>query len=552
MAAHPDSTPVSLRLAGTDGPYRAPREAEDQRIAAIDVGSNSIRQIVADVSPTGQIRVVDEMKAAPRLGTGLLKSNELGEEPMRLSIEALVRMATLARQLGAKRIEAVATSAVRGASNGAAFLTRVRQETGLRVRVLVGEEEARLAFRSALAHFELGHGRAVVMDIGGGSLELALSAEGLVERLISLPYGALRLTEQFLGPAPRAKDVKKLRKFVRDDIRRAMPLRDWRGAEVIGSGGTFTNLAGIYLARQGVRAARSVHGTRIPRVEVEHVLEMLQDLTVEERLTVPGLNAGRADIIVAGLAVAAEVLARVEPRDLSASAYGIREGLLLEVARVMPSIADPGEARSRSVREFAEKCHYEEPHSRNVQRLTLQLFDAVGLRIGCDHADRQMLSDAALLHDVGYHINYEGHHKHSLHLIRHAELLGLSPWEQEVIAHVARYHRGGTPDKHKHRDFAELEKPVRQRITRLAALLRIADGFDRGHVGAVERLKVRWMERALRITPVPMAKAKSLRLELWGASRKAALLSELIGVPVEIIDLDGKVFSPAEEVADAT
>jgi exopolyphosphatase/guanosine-5'-triphosphate,3'-diphosphate pyrophosphatase len=545
------TVPTPLRLSTADGPYRTPREAEDQRIAAIDVGSNSIRQIVADVSPTGQIRVVDEMKAAPRLGTGLFKRNELSEEPMRMAIESLIRMATLARQLGAKRIEAVATSAVRGATNGPAFLTRVRQETGLKVRVLVGEEEARLAFRSALAHFELGHGRAVVMDIGGGSLELALSAEGLVERLISLPYGALRLTEQFLGPTPRAKDVKKLRKFIRDDIRKALPLRDWRGAEVIGSGGTFTNLAGIYLARQGMRAARSVHGTRIPRVEVEHVLETLQELTVEERLTVAGLNAGRADIIVAGLAVAAEVLARVEPRDVAASAYGIREGLLLEVARVMPTIADPGEARSRSVREFAERCHYEEPHSRTVQRLALQLFDSIGARLGCEPGDRQLLADAALLHDVGYHINYEGHHKHSLHLIRHADLLGLSPNEQVIMGHVARYHRGGEPDKRKHRDFGQLDKAVRQRIIRLAAILRIADGFDRGHVGGVERIKVRWMERALRITPVPVPRAKSLRLELWGASRKAALLARLIGVPVEIIGPDGKPFHQSEEAVES-
>jgi exopolyphosphatase / guanosine-5'-triphosphate,3'-diphosphate pyrophosphatase len=526
------TSPSSVRLPSTDGPYRAPREADDQRIAAIDVGSNSIRQIVADVSASGQIRIVDEMKAAPRLGTGLFKNNELADEPMRLAIESLVRMATLARQLGARRIEAVATSAVRGASNGAAFLTRVRQETGLKVRVLVGEEEARLAFRSALAHFELGHGRAVIMDIGGGSLELALSAEGLVERLISLPYGALRLTEQFLSASPRPKQVKKLRKFIRGDIRRALPLRDWRGADVIGSGGTFTNLAGIYLARQGMRAAKSVHGTRIPRVEVEHVLEMLQELTIDERLTVPGLNAGRADIIVAGLAVAAEVLARVEPRDLAASAYGIREGLLLEVARVMPTIADPGEARSRSVREFAERCHYEEPHSRHVQRLALQLFDAIGTRLGCEPGDRQLLADAALLHDVGYHINYEGHHKHSLHLIRHADLLGVAP------------------DKQKHRDFGQLDKAVRKRIVRLASILRIADGLDRGHVGAVDRLKVRWMQRALRITVVKVPKAKSLRLELWGASRKADLLSRLAGVPVEIIGPDGKVFQPTEESVD--
>ena len=533
-----------LRLTSSDAASRAAKEADAQRIAAIDIGSNSIRQIVADVSATGAIRVVDEMKAAPRLGTALHATGRLSIEPMRLALEALSRMATLARQLGAERVEAVATSAVRDATNGPAFIARIRQETGLKVRVLIGEEEARLAFRSALAHFELGRGRAVVMDIGGGSLELALTAEGLVERLVSLPFGALRLTEQFLRGGTRGKGVRALRKFVREDIRRALPVRNWRGAEVIGSGGTFTNLAGIYLARQGMRAVRSVHGTRIPRVEVEHILDMLQDMTLEERLGVPALNPGRADIIVAGLAVAAEVCARVEPRELAASAYGIREGLLLDIARVMPTIADPGEARARSVLEFAERCHYEVPHARNVQRLALQLFDAIGTRIGCDAADRQTLSDAALLHDVGYHINYEGHHKHSLHLIRHAELLGISPNEQVVIAHVARYHRGTEPDRGKHRDFGALDKLTRRRVRRLAAILRVADGLDRGHVGAVEHIKVRRIARALRITPIPRAKANSLRLELWGAARKSGLLAEVIGAPVEIVDRDGRPVVP--------
>jgi exopolyphosphatase/guanosine-5'-triphosphate,3'-diphosphate pyrophosphatase len=540
------SPTAPLRLTRSEGPSRAAHDDGGQRIAAIDIGSNSIRQIIADVSTSGAIRVIDEIKAAPRLGAGLGKANKLGDDAMRLAIEALARMATLAKQLGASRIDAVATSAVRDAANGPAFLAHVRRETGLRVRVLGGEEEARLAFRSALAHFELGRGRAVVMDIGGGSLELALSAEGLVERLVSLPFGALRLTERFLRGGTRAKGVAKLRKFIRDDIRKALPLRDWRGAEVIGSGGTFTNLAGIFLARQGMRAVRSVHGTRIPRVEVEHVLQMLQAMTPEERLAVPGLNSGRADIIVGGLAVAAEVLARVEPRDVAASAYGIREGILLDVAHVKPKIADPGEARTRSVTEFAERCHYEQPHSRHVQRLALQLFDSFGWRLDCDGTDRAVLADAALLHDVGYHINYESHHKHSLHLIRHADLLGMSPSDQIVVAHVARYHRGTEPDRTKHRDYAMLDRETRRRIKRLAAILRVADGFDRGHIGAVDRVTVRWGERALRITPVPNPKAKSLRLELWGATRKSGLLSEVAGVPVEIVGPDGKVVRPSQ------
>lgn len=522
-----------------DGPTRTGREGGDRLIAAIDIGSNSIRQIVADVSPDGTIRVVNEMKAAPRLGTGVVRTGALDDERINEAIEAIVRMATLARQLGARRIEVVATSAVRDATNGKLFLARVRRESGLRARVLDGEEEARLAFRSALAHFELGRGRSVVMDIGGGSLELALVAEGLVERLTSFPFGAVRLTERFLTDRSGPKGVKKLRKEVGAAIRRTLPVRDWRGAQVIGSGGTFTNLAGMFLARQGIRV-NSVHGTRIPRADVEHILEQLCEMTPEERLEVAGLNAGRADIIVAGLAVAAEVLARVEPRELTASGYGIREGLLLETARVTPVIADPGEARARAVVAFAERCHYEEPHSKQVQRLALQLFDALGTRIGCDAADRQTLSDAALLHDVGYHINYENHHKHSFHLIQHADPLCMSPDEQVVVAHVARYHRGAEP-RRKHTAYRQLDRDSQARVRRLSAILRVADGFDRGHVGAVDRIKVRWLERAVRLTAVPRRANAVLRLELWGADRKSGLLAKVAETPVEVVSPSGEV-----------
>jgi len=498
---------------------------------------------VADVSPAGSIRIVDEMKAAPRLGAGVRETGVLGEPSMRQALDALTRMATLARQLGAARVEAVATSAVRDAANGLTFLDLVRAETGLTVRVLTGEDEARLSFRSAVAHFELGLGRTVVMDIGGGSLELAMSADGLLDRLISLPFGVIRLTEEFLGPRTRPKGVRKLRAAIRDDIRKALPVRDWRGAQVIGSGGTFPNLAGIYLTRQGVQTARTTQGTRVPRVELEHILDMLQEMTPEQRAAVPGLNPARADIIVAGLAVAAEVLARVEARELIVSAYGIREGLLLETARVVPTFADRGEARERSVREFAQRCHYEEPHARHVQQLALQLFDAIGPRIGLTTADRQILADAALLHDVGYHINYEKHHKHSYHLIVHADMLGMTPEEQVAIANVARYHRGAEP-KRRHRNYGTLDRALRRRIRMLSAILRVADGFDRGHIGAIERVKVRWLDRALRITAVANRRAQSLRLDLWGASRKAALLSKVVRAPVEIVAPDGTVVAP--------
>jgi exopolyphosphatase / guanosine-5'-triphosphate,3'-diphosphate pyrophosphatase len=528
------------RLSIVPGGARSP--GGEVRLAAIDIGSNSIRLMIADVSPTGVIRVVDEMKASPRLGAGLERTGELGGRAISDALEAVTRMATLAKQLGASQIKAVATSAVREATNGSIFIDLVREETGLRVRVLDGQAEARLSFRSAQAHFDLGAGRAVVLDIGGGSLELALSADGVVERLISLPLGAVRLTERFLGEAPGRRDLRTLRKAVRKEIRGSLPVRDWRGAQLIGSGGTFTNLAAILNARQGMQMASTVHGTRVPRAELEHILDLLQDMSPAERLSVPGLNPDRSDIILAGLAVSAEVMARLESRELIVSAYGIREGILLEAARVAPSAADPGEARERSVREFAERCHYEEPHARQVQRLALQLFDSLATRLALEPADRRLLSDAALLHDVGYHINANRHHKHSYHLIVHADLLGMSPEEVVMIANISRYHRGSSPKKSQP-NFGSLDKPVRRRIRVLAAILRVADGFDRGHVRAVDRIKVRWLERALRLTPVPHPRAHSLRLELWAASRKADLLAKVIGRPVEIVAPDGSVMA---------
>ena len=512
------------------------------RIAAIDIGSNSVRQIIADVSSDGAISVVDEMKAAPRLGADVDATGVLGANAIERAVESIARMATLAKQLGAQRIEAVATSAVRDAENSARFLARVRQETGLKVRVLSGNDEARLSFRSALAHFDLAAGRTVIMDIGGGSLELALCASGVLDGLMSLPLGALRLTERHFSEGITARRLKRLRKEVRTALKAALPSGPWRGARVIGSGGTFTNLGGMYLARQNVLAARNVHATNIPRTDVEHLLDMLTALTPEERREIPGLNEGRADIIVAGVAVAAEVLARIDARELVVSRYGIREGLLLEAARVRATAADPGDARERSVRELAERCHFEAPHSLQVQRLSLRLFDAIGARLGATPEERVMLSDAALLHDIGYHISYDRHHKHSYHLILHAELLGVPPQEQIAIANIARYHRGSPPKK-KHRNFGELEPAMRDAVMRMSALLRVADGFDRGHVSAVGSLKVRWLKRAIRITPVAAKGAGKLRLDTWGAHRKSQLLAEVAGVPIEIIGQDGTVYS---------
>ncbi len=543
-------TPAAVRRATAGGKPAAPSPTSDtaaaqgsaprvRRIAAIDIGSNSIRAIVADVSATGQIRTVDEMKAAPRLSTGVDETGNLAVESALAAIEALQRMATLAEQLGAERIECVATSAVRDAANGAAFVRQVKKSTGLTVKVISGRDEARLSYRSAQAYFDMGHGRMVTCDIGGGSVELALSADGLVERLLSMPYGAIRATETFLNGGIRRSTVATLRKALRRELRESFAVKEWHGTRMIGSGGTFTNVAGMLLAQQKLGTARTVHGKAVSRGELEHLLEQFIELSPVERLTIPGLNPARADIIVAGIAVAAEVMAVLDIREVQVSAYGIREGLLLESAEVAPQITDPGEGRLRSMQQFAERTHFEEPHARHVQKLALQLFDAIGTRLGCEPEDRATLRDAALLHDTGYHINYNDHHKHAYHLIVHADFVGVPPEEQVVMANVARYHRGPVP-KQKHPMFSQLTADQQGRVRRLAALLRVADGLDRGHVGAVQQVRVRWTERALRITPVADPRARALRLELWGASRKSDLLEQLLDLPVLIIGPNGK------------
>jgi len=326
-------------------------------------------------------------------------------------------------------------------------------------------------------------------------------------------------------------------------------MRGANWARVICSGGTATNLAGILLARGGMESARTVHGTVVPRVELEHIVDVLYNMSAGERQGVAGLNPARADIIVAGLAVIAEVVARLDARELVVSAYGIREGVLLQAARVTPVVADPGEARTRSVRQLAERSHYEEPHSQHVQKIALQIFDSIGKRLGCTKADRQLLADAALLHDIGYHINYDKHHKHSYHLIQHADLLGLTPADQIVVANVARYHRGAEPQK-KHENLISLDKPMRAKIMRLAAILRVADGFDRGHAGAVQAVKSRWTQRALRLTAIPHPRGLSMRLDLWGAARKSKLLAKVADTTVEIVAPDGSVLTYDDDVGE--
>ena len=498
---------------------------ERERIAAIDVGSNSVRLLVAEYDPASGLTIVDELKDQPRLAAGLARTGCLNEAAIDRAIQTLGRMREVCQRRGVRRIAAVATAAVREAENGPWFVRRVRQELDIPLLIIDAEHEAALSYRSVAHHFQLAGARALVADIGGGSLELIGAVDGLVELTLSLPLGAVRLTELYLpGERSVQRELAALRKHVRKQLKRELSSREWASATVIGSGGTFTTLGRISRARRGLPPGETVHGLSVETAEVERLLDWLASRTPEQRRQVPGLNPERADIILAGLAVTAELLDWVRTRSIAVSAFGLREGLLLEMAGAEePVVRDP----LRLFREFAERCQSDRRHVEQVRRLALQLFEQLGEVLGCGPEEQLLLEAASLLHDVGQLVSYPKHHKHSYSLITHAERLGLSPRERELVALVSRYHRRAGPRK-KHPEFVALPPGDQDLVRRLSAILRVADGLDRGHSAAVEAVTAVLGDKAVAFTVSPATPGTDLGLECWGASRKADVLAKLL------------------------
>ena len=502
-----------------------------ERLGAIDLGSNSVRLLVAEFDPQGGIRVVDELKDQPRLASGIAESKRLDEFAMARAIKTLHRMREVCERRGVRRVLAVATSAVREAENGKAFVDRVRREVGIPLKIIDPDTEAALSWRSVAHHFPLASSRALVADIGGGSRELIGAINGMVELTKSLPLGAVRLTEQYLFHGKsRRKEVEELRARIRKHLKKAGRWREWNNAVVIGSGGTFTNLGRMALARRG-RPIDSVHGEVVKTGEVEKLLEWLCSLSIDKRREVTGLNPQRADIILAGLAVTAELLSLTEARSVSVSAFGLREGLLLEMlGEGAPPAGDP----LRAMREFVDRCQGDVRHVEQVRLLGLTLFDRLANAIGADQEERAILEAACILHDVGQVVSYKKHHKHSYQLIMHADRLNFAARERQLVAVVSRYHRRKGPSL-KHEEFARLDPEEQAIVLRLSGILRIADGLDRGHTSAVERVTTRMTADRLSIRATAKTRGADLSLECWGAAKKSEVLGKILKRKVLVV-----------------
>lgn len=457
------------------------------RLAAIDIGTNSIRSIVVEADSSGSFRILDDEKVAVRLGEGLHETGRISAGATERAIEALSRQKKIIDAYQVRAIEAVATSAVRKARNGREFIQAIKDQVGLTVTTISGEVEAELAALSAINNFDLEGSRHLLVDIGGGSLEIVTTVGRHVEKTFSLDLGAVYLTESFLSLDPISDAaLSRLRRHIRKVLRETFVQERSAVSTLIGSGGTITSIATMCAAARK-EAYSSVHGCEILHSDVVHLLAMLLRKNLKERRNIPGLNADRADIIVAGVMVIDELLAFFQVNLLKVNERGIREGLILRGLCKHGMI--PVETVQRSWREaaldFATSCHFERNHALQVAKLAMAIFKVLNRPYNLEEKEGRLLEAAAILHDIGYFINYSSHHKHSYHLIGHADLFGFTPRERELIANIARYHRKSLPKK-KHEAFMRLAPADRQLVEKLAGILRLADGLDRSRTGVVE------------------------------------------------------------------
>jgi exopolyphosphatase/guanosine-5'-triphosphate,3'-diphosphate pyrophosphatase len=503
------------------------------RLAAIDIGTNSIHMIVAQVRPDLSFEVIDREKDMVRLGAGGLDGRRLTDQAMDAARQTLAKFKRLAESHQVDEIVAAATSAAREAANGGDFVASVQRVLGVRIRVVSGTQEARLIHQAASYGVDIGTGTAVVVDIGGGSVEITLGPSGRPQLARSFKLGAIRLTERFVRTDPLApRDERRLVRHVRRETGGFLDTLARRGFNrVIGTSGTILSL-GALAAGDGRGPSADRRNRRVPAKAFHHLRKQLVGMDLDGRLHVPGLDPRRADIAVAGGVLFDTILKRLGADEFTLCDLALREGLVLDyihrnAAHIRQAEHYP-DVRRRSVVELAERCQYAADHAHQVARLALAVFDQTRGTHGMTDREREWLEYAAILHDVGVHISYERHHRHSYYLIKNGDLRGFEPDEVEMIALIARYHRRATPKK-AHEGYGRLAPAARRRVKRLASMLRLAEGLDRSHAQPIGTLVLhdRGDDYLVQIHPTG-----DPELELWAAGRHVGPLEDLLGRPV--------------------
>lgn len=500
------------------------------KIAAIDVGTNSFHLLIGQVNADGQVVALEKAKDMVRLGDSTFKSGVISPEAFAHAGEALRNFRRLADRHGCDAIVAVATSATREADNGGDFVRAMRDETGIDLHVISGEEEARLIYLGARTQLGLGNRRALICDIGGGSVEVMVGDGRELYFQRSLKLGVLRLIQHIKGDPPTQDECGQLAELCHRALERVASPMQRIGFDFIAiSAGT--GRAIYELCQPQTASAAPGERQRVVRFADVYALERrLCAMSSLERSRLPGLDPRRIDSIISGVILVRSLLEVFHADEYTLSEAGLREGLIADyAAKNRPGIQLVDEfpdQRRRSVVSLMRRSQLGsfEGHAQHVSRLALDLFRGLRPLHGLPNADGELLEFAALLHDIGFYIAGSKHHKHGQYLIENVGLAGFSPDEISLMAQTVRYHRKATP-KDTHLPYNALSDGLKRRVRVHAALLRVADGLDRTNRQLVRSVRCRILSKEIEF--VLTAPEGDLELELWAARRKADLLAEV-------------------------
>jgi exopolyphosphatase/guanosine-5'-triphosphate,3'-diphosphate pyrophosphatase len=507
------------------------------RIAALDLGSNSFHLLVADAHPDGTFEPLARDKEMLRLGSVVAATGEVGESAAAAAVDVVRRFRALAESLGADEVVAYATAALREARDSTAVVDRIEAETGIKVRVISGREEAALIFRAVRASVVIEPGPALALDLGGGSLELMVGDAKGMGWSASLKLGVGRLTSDLVrGDPPTGGDRRRVVHAVTTAVGRVLPdIASFRPRMAIGSSGTLETLIGLAAGRRGGPMPASVNQLAVTAGELGALTQDLLRMTSAERAELPGVDARRADLLPAGALLTMTVLDLTGLGALVGCGWALREGMVLEaIGRHSRAewTGDPRAMRRESVLGLCRRCGWNETHGTKVSRLAVELFDGTAKRHRLDGTDRELLELGALLHDIGEHVSMEGHERHTAYLIENGRLRGFRPDEIAVLTCLGRFHKRGAP-KASFEAYAQLATADRDRVTRLVALLQVADALDRSHGGPVRDIEVYTNPGLVEV----VAHADDdIDLELWGLRRKRELFERVFDCRLEIVD----------------
>jgi exopolyphosphatase / guanosine-5'-triphosphate,3'-diphosphate pyrophosphatase len=508
-------------------------------LAALDIGTNSVHLVVARPAGGDRFETLTREREMIRLGHGGGDMKELAAEAIERGVAALQRMRRIADSYGAT-MRAVATSAVREAANAHDFLRRAREDAGVDIEVISGVEEARLIQLGVLQAVPVYDRRLLLVDIGGGSTELLLGVRGETIAARSFKLGAVRSTDRFFpGGAVTPRAVRACRDYTRGILSHFQHEVGEHGFEVaVASSGTAEAIARMVHAATGAEALRTYNCFEFTTRELAAVVTgLVRHRTAAARSRVRGLEAGRADIIVAGALILETVATMFGAEGFTYSEGALREGVLLDtMSRLSGDRVGPlhhlRDVSRRSIRQLAERCDDDPQHSAHVAGLAVELFDALAPLHGLDATAREYLEAGALLANVGLVVAHSKHHLHAYYVIRNSELTGLTDKEIEVIAQIARYHRKSAP-KPSHPEFAALAPAEQDLVRTLAAILRVAIGLDRSHQARVRRVRAE-LDTDRVILLVESADGADTSLELYAANERKDLLQLVLDRQVEL------------------